>query len=174
MDFDWKALVRTVAPGIASVFGTPLAGMGVSALLNAILPPDSPQPENAEAFLATQLSLANPEMLLKLKQADHQFALDMERAGVDLRKLDVEDRNSARAREATVRDQTPKILAYMLTAGFFGIMAMLLVHPVPAESKEVLYIMIGSLGTAWIGSMTYYHGSSAGSAAKDLWARMKG
>ncbi len=52
MDFEWKTLVRTVAPGIASVFGTPLAGLGVSALLNVLLPEGAEKPANPDAFLA--------------------------------------------------------------------------------------------------------------------------
>lgn len=173
MDFDWKAVVRTVAPGIASVFGTPLAGMGVTAILNAIMPPDEKPPDDPEAFLSQQLSTANPEMLLKIKQAEHQFRLDMEKAGIDLERLHAADRDSARQREVMVRDSTPKILAYVLTAGYFTFIAAILFHPVPKESERVIDMMLGSLSTVWIGAMTYYHGSSAGSALKDIMNRFR-
>ncbi len=87
MDFDWKTLVKTVAPGIASVFGTPLAGMGVSALLNALLPEGEAKPANPEQFLAQQLGMANPEMLLKIKTAEQAFTLDLKRLDIDLKKF---------------------------------------------------------------------------------------
>jgi len=100
MDFDWKTLVRTVAPGIASVFGTPLAGMGVTALLNVLLPADASKPADPDSFLAQTLSAANPDMLLKIKEAEQQFKLDIKRLDIDLEKFLSENaaRDTASAR----------------------------------------------------------------------------
>ncbi len=166
MDFDWKSLVRTVAPTIASAFGTPLAGMGVSAILNAILPPDATKPADPESYLSTALSMANPELMLKIKQAEQQFTLDMRNLDISLEKLNIDDRANARGREIAVHDNTTKILAYLLTTGFFGLLGLGIFHAVPEGSRDIVNIMIGSLGTAWIGAMAYYFGSSSGSAAK--------
>lgn len=96
MDFDWKALVRTVAPTIASAFGTPLAGMGVTAILNAIIPPDQPKPADPEAYLAQTLATATPDMMLKIKDAENKFAVDMKSLDIDWEKLGTADRASAR------------------------------------------------------------------------------
>lgn len=105
MDFDWKALVRTVAPTIASAFGTPLAGMGVTAILNAIIPADQPKPTDPDAYLAQTLATATPELMLKIKEAENKFAVDMKTLGVELEKLTTADRASA-------RDMKVKILQY--------------------------------------------------------------
>jgi hypothetical protein len=86
MDFDWKALVRTVAPAIASVFGTPLAGMGVTAILNAVLPEGEAPPAKPEEYLAKVLANANPDIMLKLKTAEQQFTLDIKKLDIDLEK----------------------------------------------------------------------------------------
>lgn len=166
MDFDWKTLIRTVAPTIASAFGTPLAGMGVSALLNVLLPADAPKPADPEDFLAKTLAGASPDLLMKIKEAEQQFKLDMKRLDVDLDKLSNEDRASARAREIAVKDRTPSILAFAVTAGFFGVLAYMLVADVPNTGHDALLVMLGSLGTAWIAVVTYYFGSSSGSQAK--------
>lgn len=165
MDFDWKSLVRTVAPSIASVFGTPLAGMAVSAVANAVLGPEEAK-ENPEKKLEAALATANPELLQKIKQADQDFKLKMEQLGVDLEKVAAEDRASARAREIAVKDKTPQILAFSYTLGYFALLFVVMFHDLPDAAHDLLNTLIGVLSAAQVGIMTYYFGSSAGSARK--------
>lgn len=102
MEFDWKAIVRTVAPTIASAFGTPLAGMGLTAILNAILPPDTPKPVDPESYLAQALQSATPELMLKIKEAENKFVVDMKTLNIELEKLPNADRASARDLKAKI------------------------------------------------------------------------
>ena len=116
------------------------------------------------------LSGATPEQMLSLKNADGDFALKMKALGyADIEKmaqLGNDDRVSARQREMTIKDVTPMILAFVVTLGFFGVLAVLMFYSVPAASRDVLNIMLGSLGTAWTGVVAYYFGSSIGSDRK--------
>lgn len=80
--------------------------------------------------------------------------------------MEASDRNSARQRETAIKDKTPAILAYSITIGFFSVLFYMLNFEVPQSEREVLFVMLGSLGTAWTGIIAYYFGSSAGSAAK--------
>lgn len=99
-------------------------------------------------------------------QFDSKMAEIQTQAELKLAELEIQDRGSARQREATLRDWTPSILAYSITAGFFGVLFYMLNYEVPIAEREVLFVMLGSLGTAWTGIIAYYFGSSAGSAAK--------
>ncbi len=99
-------------------------------------------------------------------QFDSKMAELQTQAELKLAELETADRNSARQREASIKDKTPAILAYSITAGFFGVLFYMLNFEIPQSEREVLFVMLGSLGTAWTGIIAYYFGSSAGSAAK--------
>ena len=160
---DWKATIGAVAPTLATALGGPLAGAAVKAISSAVLGKEDATESELEASVATQ----SPDTLLKLKQADQDFKLQMQKLGVDLERIAAEDRNSARQREIAVHDKTPAILAYSVTLGFFTTLWYTFVKGMPSEGGEALLIMLGSLGTAWSGIIAYYYGSSAGSARKD-------
>lgn len=57
-------------------------------------------------------------------------------------------------------------LVITTTCGFFGLLSLLFFKAFPPESKEILNVTIGTVGTAWLGIMTYHFASSAGSARK--------
>lgn len=163
MGFDWKGLLANVAPVLGTAIGGPfgaLAGAAVKAALG--IPEDSD-----EQAMTKALERATPEQLLAIRQADNQFKLDMEKLGVDVARIDAEDRKSAREREMAVKDKIPGALAVILTVGFFGLLGYLVAHEPPSGSRDILNIMLGSLGTGWATMLAYYFGSSAGSSAKD-------
>jgi hypothetical protein len=124
--------------------------------------------------LAALVQNVTPEQLLALKQAENDFALKMQALGfqheTDLFQSEAQDRASARQREVAVKDSTPKVLAYLITIGFFGVLGWIMAKGLPTENeaaKNVLLLMVGSLGTAWTQGVTgYYFGSSAGSERK--------
>lgn len=171
MDFDWKALVGTVAPTIATALGGPLAGLGVKAVVGALGLTDG----SGEKEIAAAMASATPDQLLALKKADQEFAVKMAELDIDLERINAEDRNSARQREISTGDSmTPRALAFLVTVGFFGVLAYMLTKGLPAESggRDAMLLMLGSLGTAWSGIVAYYFGSSAGSKQKsDAMAR---
>ena len=156
-------LVRTVAPTIASAVGGPLAGMATRAISEALLG----RSDATEEELAQAASNATPEQLLALKQAEHDFTIKMRELDIDIERLAGEDRNSARQRETATKDQTPKILAGLITAGYFGVLFYMMRYGLPTNGgSEAMLVMLGTLGTAWGGVVAYYFGSSAGSREK--------
>lgn len=163
MNIGAKALqiLRTVAPTVALAVGGPF-GPIASAAIAAVLGTPPGDDKAAEAALLN----ATPDQLLALKKAENDFQVQMKQLGIQEETLVYDDIANARQREIAVRDNTPKVLAYGVTIGFFGALGYLLVHGTPPTGGEAFLLMLGSLGTAWAGIMGYFFGSSAGSAAK--------
>lgn len=157
-------LVRTVAPSLASAVGGPLAGMAVRTISEALLG----KPDGTETELAEAAAKATPEQLLALKKAEHDFTVRMRELDIDLERIANADRDSARDREVKTKDWTPRILAGLITVGYFGALFYMLRNGLPQHGgSEAMLVMLGTLGTAWGGVVAYYFGSSAGSKAKD-------
>lgn len=157
-------LVRTVAPSIATAVGGPLAGMATRAISEALLG----KPDGTEDELIEAAKNATPEQLLALKQAEQDFVVRMRELDVDLERISNQDRDSARSREIQLKDITPKVLAGVITVGYFGVLFWMLRFGLPETgASEALLVMLGALGTAWGGIVAYYFGSSAGSRDKN-------
>jgi hypothetical protein len=161
---DAVPLLEKAAPAIAAGVGGPLAGTAVTFLEKAFgLAPGA----GAQA-VATVLASATPDQIAAMKKADSDFALAMRQLDISLDKQDDDDRASARTREMTLKDRTPAILAYALTAGLFGFIILLIRNSVPYDSQQPLNLTLGSMATAWVAMISYYFGSSHGSQAKDV------
>ena len=162
---DFSGLIKTVAPWLGTAIAGPLGGMAVGAIADAL----GASAQTTDSIKAA-LSGATPEQMLALKNADLTFQAKMVELGYanveKMAELNDADRDSARKREMVVKDITPKLLALVVTLGFFGVLAYMMVLSVPAASRDVLNIMLGSLGTAWISIISYYFGSSSGSDRK--------
>jgi len=155
-------LVRTVAPSLATAVGGPLAGMATRAISDALLG----KPDGTEDELIDAAAKASPDQLLALKKAEQDFAVRMRELEIDLQRIDAADRSSAREREVKTGDWTPRALAGAVTLGFFGVLGYMIAYGLPSQGGEALLVMLGTLGTAWGGIVSYYFGSSAGSKEK--------
>lgn len=163
MKDELLSIVRTVAPGIATILGGPLAGLATRALSETLLG----KPDASAKDIETALLGASPETMLKLKEAGNNFDLEMERLGVDYAKIEADDRKDARALNRGAKDKTPAVLGVLCFIGFFGILAALMFVEIPAASRGALTVMLGSLGTIVVQVANYYWGSSKSSAQKN-------
>ncbi len=159
---DWKATLASFAPKIALALGGPMAGVAVKAGLSIFGIEDGDEKQ-----LLAAVSGATHEQLLALKKADQDFAARMKELDIDLERIMSGDRDSARKMQIETRSYTVDFLAVFVTFGFFGMLGFMLTQPVPPENKDVLNIMLGSLGTAWVTIIGFFFGSSYGSSFKD-------
>lgn len=64
-------------------------------------------------------------------------------------------------------DLAPMLLAIVITAGYFAALVFVLTQPVPKESERIIDMMLGTLTTVWIMAVSYFFGTTAGSARKN-------
>lgn len=163
MSFDWKQVLGTLAPTATTLLGGPFAGLAIKAIGDAL-------GLHGATIDTVQTALASGNLtgdqIIALKQAELSLQKHLADNGIKLEEVASADRDSARKREIEVKDWTPRVLAYAVTLGFFGTLGALMTGNVAGTGHDVLLVMIGSLGTAWTGIISYYFGSSAGSAAK--------
>ena len=151
--------IESIAPTIASCLGGPLAGLAVEAVSKSLgIDPNAVQDTiNNGKLTADQIaSIQSAEIALKAKA--QEMSLDFEQ-------LAVQDRKSARDLQTTTKSFIPPLLALIITLGFFGILVGMMTGKV--TSSDALMLLLGSLGTAWTGVISFYFGSSASSQNKD-------
>lgn len=139
-------ILQTIAPTVAKLLTSSLADVVTSKIKDKL----------GVDTLPEELSQAD---IKALQELDLEFRSELYR-------LDVQDRDSARG--SNREDNTPKFLAYIVTLGFFSLLVLHTYTVIPTESANIMNIMIGSLGTAWVSIINYYFGSSLGSRIKDF------
>ena len=160
---DWKQIVGTVAPGLATALGGPMAGVAVRGIASALLGEEDVPSTDVEAAVLS----ASPSDLRKLKQAELVFRQQMKELEIDLEALHVADRGNARERQIETGDQMPAFIAFAALSGFFGILIAMIFVDLPVGSQAPLNVMLGALGSLVVAIGNYYFGSSAGSSAKN-------
>jgi hypothetical protein len=156
-------LLGQLAPSIATALGGPLAGVAVKTLSNALFGHE----DGTEEQISAAMAVATPDQLAAIKKIDADFKVQMKSLDIDLERISAGDRDSARQMQRETKDWVPKVLAIVITLGFFGILIWMLLNGMPQTGTEALLMMLGALGTAWTGVVNFYYGSSAGSKAKN-------
>lgn len=166
---NWRETVAALAPTIGTALGGPfgaLAGTVLGSILG-VKKEDGSIDSSLEALEKAVKGLT-PEDYVKLKVAEQEFQTKMVELDIEKDKLSFNDRDSARKREMEVKDSTPKLLALLVSVGFFGLLvALMLVKDIPTSTHELLNTMVGACGTGWTMMLAYYFGSSRGSDSKN-------
>jgi hypothetical protein len=166
MTMDLLKIVGAVAPTIATAIGGPLGGMAMKVVADVLgLPAESSEKDVSKAMAA-----ATPDQLLALKQADQDFAVRMRELDIDLEKIAASDRDSARRREAQVRDWMPRVLAFVVVAGFMATVFLVLLGYVDGMKDPLMATTVGTL-IGFVSAkceqvVAYYFGSSSSSQQK--------
>ncbi len=171
MSFDWKSTLSTIAPMLATAYGTPLAGMATKVILTTLGITSNPQAteEENQQVISEKLQNATPQELLALKNADYQFKKDMKALDVDLEKLAVGDRESARQMQTSRRSWAPTILAALALVIVMILAYYVIITPnINEYAKGVVLLMLGRF-LGYIDSVySFEFGTTRTSQTKDI------
>ena len=141
-------LVAKSAPNLASIMGSPLAGIGISLLSGYFGLTSDPDK------ILTELQ-TDPNAEAKLKQLEYEHAETLQRLQSNDYAIQTSDIQNARQRQITLRDWVPTVLAIGFLLSYASIQFYCVMHNDPnddvisARFQDIL-IMI----------MSYYFGSS--------------
>lgn len=162
---DFTSILKVVAPWLGAAIGGPLGSLAVDVATQAL-----GVSEKTADGLKKALAGATPEDMLKLKQADQTFAVQMRELGfkneTDLEKIAADDRASARGMQISNKSRMPAILTTMVTAGYFGVLIGMMSNWLHVADTQVLMLMLGSLTTAWASCIAFWVGTTHDSGRK--------
>ena len=159
---NWKDLVKGIAPTLGTALFGPGIGAAIGTLSQALLGKPNGTEDEVAAYVTAGLK---PEDLLKIKEAENAFTLSLLDKVTAADTIDAGDRASARARETSLKDWTPQVLALITFAAFFVLLFLMVHRSVPVANQQAFNILLGILAGAVTQVLNYYFGSSSGSAA---------
>jgi hypothetical protein len=157
-------ILKSVAPVLATAVAGPAGGAAVGWIASKLGIPD----DTIEGV--TKALTGNPEMTMKLKELDLEYA-----------KLEVQDRDSARqayAQVATSEHATKldKVVVPVLALGVVGLaftlIGVLMFVNTPQDQQQIIIFALGFITSAAGQVLSFYFGSSQGS--KDKTEEIKG
>jgi hypothetical protein len=159
---DWLSTLKQLAPTVASAILGPLGGIAVAAIGSVLGVSDATQDKIAEVIKNGQLT---PEQIGEIKKLEMQYQENERERGFKYAELEFKDRDSARAREVGTKDNTNKILAFVVIGAFLAMVGATLLGYAKVESV-LAGTLVGYLSAKAEQVLAYYFGSSSGSKAK--------
>lgn len=165
----WDSIKKVIS-GVAPILGNAIVpGVGgiAGSLLAQVL-----NVENTPEALEQRIQNLTAEDVVKIKEVEAKHQERLLEIGVESDRVYLQDIQDARKREAEVVKATGKkdinlyVLAWTVVASFFLIVALLLYKAIPVGQDNIVYMLLGTLGTGFITVLSYFFGSSKGSADK--------
>lgn len=162
--FDWRSVVKGVAPALGAALGGPFGGAATKFLAEKFLG----NPDANESDLADAIMSASPEKLIEIRKLDAEFKIRMRELDVDVFKVEIDDRKDARSLARV--NMTPQIsLSVVYSLGYFALLYLFMTGQteVATSLKSEFNIVLGVMTAAQASIMQFWFGSSAGSKSKD-------
>jgi len=151
--------LKTIAPTVATALGGPLAGMAVSAVSKAL----GCDPDEVQDIISSGKLTA--EQVASIQLAELELKKQAQSMGLDIAKLTVEDRKSARDMQIATKSMLVPSLAIIIVSAFIGVVIATLGGFAVVDSV-LAGTLIGYLSAKAEQVVNFYFGSSAGSKEK--------
>lgn len=161
MDFDWKTIVKGIAPTIGAALGGPLAGTATQFIAEKLIG-DS---KATEIDVSSFLKVASPEQLFQLKKLDAEFQEKMKSLDVDVFSIRFQEMQSAREMQSKTGSKIVPGIAGFTVFGFFMIVAWILSGQVGLDNT-LIGLVLGQISAKAEQIYNFYFGSSLGSKQK--------
>ena len=159
---DWQGVLKAVAPTVATALLGPLGG-GVVAAIGGIMGID--EPTQAKIKSVIESGQMTGQQIADLKALEMKLKAEEAERGFRYEDLVVRDRMDARNREIKTGDKVNRNLAYFLIVSFVAVVGFTLAGVTKADSV-LAGTLIGYLSAKAEQVLTYYFGSTSGSARK--------
>lgn len=168
-DFDWKATIGAVAPGLATALGGPLAGAAVKVIADKVF--GNPNASEADIAAALASGSLSGEQIVALKQAEIEMQVEMARIDQAAESAFLADTDSARRQTVALAQAdsriawAPVVISTIITLGFFVCVFLLFVSDREWDERRanLLNTLFGGLLLGFGQVCNYWLGSSAGS-----------
>ena len=168
-EFDWRATIGAVAPGLAAALGGPLAGAAVKVIADKVFG----NPNASEADLATALASGalTGDQIRALKEAEMSMQVEMARIDQASDAAYLADTDSARKQTVALAQAgsgiswAPVVISALIVGGFFTCVYMLFLveRNWDERTANLLNVLFGALTVSFTQVANYWLGSSAGS-----------
>jgi hypothetical protein len=150
------ALLKSLAPTIASAAGGPMAGMAVKMAASKLGIPD------ATANEIEDLIEREPEKAVLLKEADKDFKDRIREMEIDLEsfKTEVDDRKDARAKFSG--DITPKVFCILALVLYGAYVMTVTILPHDQNDETIISLVLGQLSGILGTCAAFFYGGSNG------------
>lgn len=178
MKVNWES-IKDVIGGAAPVVGSLLGGSAGSAVGELVA--TALGVENTPEAVASAVQ-SDPEAATKLRELELTHKTRLEELRLEAEKARLADVQNARSREVQLaqagKSNVPLYtLATAVVIGFFAIVFILIFKSaaIPDGTREVAFLLLGTLSTSFGAVIQYFFGSSKGSSDKQEYiARISG
>lgn len=161
---DWKSVLNTLAPTVATALGGPLGGSAVVAL-GQLLGISEPTQDRIRSVI--EQGQMTGQQIADLKALEMKLQAEEQERGFRYADLEFRDRDSARGMQKAVPAKTPAVLTWLIVLIVLGMEGALMFGQKPVGVSEiVLGRILGTLDTALMMVLAFWFGTTYSSSRK--------